>query len=90
MEGVRMVDGELSSEWVKVSPSVNGGVTMKSVELVEEVMPDLTGMNVMDAVYLLETMGWKVEFSGRGVVESQSVKAGTNLEKGKTVILKLK
>ena len=90
MEGVRMVDGELSSEWVKVSQSVNGGVTMKSVELVEEVMPDLTGMNVMDAVYLLETMGWKVEFSGRGVVESQSVKAGTNLEKGKTVILKLK
>ena len=90
MEGVRMVDGELSSEWVKVSPSVNGGVTMKSVELAEEVMPDLTGMNVMDAVYLLETMGWKVEFSGRGVVESQSVKAGTNLEKGKTVVLKLK
>jgi cell division protein FtsI (penicillin-binding protein 3) len=90
MEGVRMVDGELSSEWVKVSPSVNGGVTMQSVELVEEVMPDLTGMNVMDAVYLLETMGWKVEFSGRGVVESQSVKAGTNLEKGKTVVLKLK
>ena len=90
MEGVRMVDGELSSEWVKVSPSVNGGVTMQSVELVEEVMPDLTGMNVMDAVYLLETMGWKVEFSGRGVVESQSVKAGTSLEKGKTVVLKLK
>ena len=90
MEGVRMVDGELSSEWVKVSQSVNGGVTMKSVELVEEVMPDLTEMNVMDAVYLLETMGWKVEFSGRGVVESQSVKAGTHLEKGKTVVLKLK
>lgn len=90
MAGVRMVDGELSSEWVKVSPSVNGGVTIKSVDLDKDVVPDLTGMNVMDAVYLLESMGWKVGFSGRGLVESQSVKAGTELEKGKVIVLKLK
>lgn len=90
MAGVRMVDGELSSEWVKVSPSVNGGVTIKSLELDNEVVPDLTGMNVMDAVYLIETMGWKVSFTGRGVVDNQSVKAETELEKGKTIVLKLK
>lgn len=90
MAGVRMVDAELKSEWVKVTHSVNGGVAMKSVELDDETVPDLTGMNVMDAVYLLESMGWKVSFSGRGLVESQSVKAGTNLDKGKTITLKLK
>ena len=90
MAGVRMVDGELNSEWVKVSPSRNGGVTIKSVELAKNIVPDMTGMNVMDAVYLIESMGWKVSFSGRGLVESQSVAAGTNLEKGKTIILKLK
>lgn len=90
MAGVRMVDAELNSEWVKVTHSVNGGVAMKSVELDDETVPDMTGMNVMDAVYLLESMGWKVSFSGRGLVESQSVKAGTNLDKGKTITLKLK
>lgn len=90
MAGVRMVDAELNSEWVKVSHSVNGGVAMKSVELDDETVPDLTGMNVMDAVYLIESMGWKVSFSGRGLVESQSVKAGTTLDKGKTITLKLK
>lgn len=90
MAGVRMVDAELNSEWVKVTHSVNGGVAMKSVELDDETVPDLTGMNVMDAVYLIESMGWKVSFSGRGLVESQSVKAGTNLDKGKTITLKLK
>jgi len=90
MAGVRMVDAELNSEWVKVSHSLNGGVAMKSVELDDETVPDLTGMNVMDAVYLIESMGWKVSFSGRGLVESQSVKAGTKLEKGKTISLKLK
>lgn len=89
MAGVRMVDGELNSEWVKVSPSRNGGVTIKSVELAKDIVPDLTGMNVMDAVYLIESMGWKVSFTGRGVVESQNVRAGTKLEKGKTIILKL-
>lgn len=90
MAGVRMVDADLNSEWVKVSPSKNGGVTFQSVELDGDVVPDLTGMNVMDAVYLLESMGWKAEFEGRGIVDSQSVKAGTNLEKGKTIGLKLK
>ncbi|MBR5030286.1 MAG: transpeptidase family protein [Muribaculaceae bacterium] len=90
MAGVRMVDSELGSEWVKVSHSVNGGVTIKNVELNDDVVPDLTGMNVMDAVYLIESMGWKVSFSGRGLVESQSVKAGTKLEKGKTISLKLR
>lgn len=90
MAGVRMVDAELNSEWVKVTHSVNGGVAMRSIELNDETVPDLTGMNVMDAVYLLESMGWKVSFSGRGLVESQSVKAGTKLDKGKTISLKLK
>lgn len=90
MAGVRMVDGELNSEWVKVRPSKNGGVTITSVNLDNETVPDLTGMNVMDAVYLIESMGWKAEFSGRGLVESQSVKAGTKLEQGNKIILNLK
>lgn len=90
MTGVRVVDGELGSEWVKVSLSNNGGVTIQNIELEDEVVPDFKGMNVMDAVYLIETMGWKAGFSGKGLVESQSVKAGTKLEKGKAIVLKLK
>jgi len=89
MAGVRMVDSELSSEWVKVSLSANGGVSIKNIDIDNEVVPDMTGMNAMDAVYLVESMGWKVGFSGRGLVESQSVKAGTRLGKGKIIILKL-
>lgn len=89
MAGVRMVDAELSSEWVKVSPSVNGGVAIKSVDLDYELVPDFKGMNVMDAVFLVESMGWQVAFTGKGLVESQSVKAGTRLDKGKTIVLKL-
>ena len=85
-----MVDADMASEWVKVSEGNNGRVNIQSVEVDNETVPDLMGMNVMDAVYLLETMGWKAEFTGKGLVESQDVKPGTNLEKGKTVVLKLK
>ena len=90
MAGVRMVDSELNSEWVKVTQSVNGGVSIQSVSLEGDEVPNLIGMNAMDAVFLVESMGWNVQISGRGLVESQSVPAGTALEKGQTISLKLK
>ena len=67
----------------------NGGVVLKNVEVDKQTVPDLKGMNVTDAVFLIESMGWKASFSGRGLVDSQSVKAGTRLEKGNTIVLKL-
>ncbi len=90
MAGVRMVDSELGSEWVKVKPSNNGGVTIVNVDANFDLVPDLTGMNVMDAVCVIEKNGWKASFSGCGVVEKQSVKAGEKLEKGKTITIVLK
>ena len=90
MAGVRMVDSELGSEWVKVKHSNNGGVVIENVENEQNSVPELTGMNVTDAVYLIEKMGWKADFNGCGIVEKQSVEAGTNLEKGKTITFVLK
>ena len=49
----------------------------------------MKGMNVTDAVYVLESMGWKVKFDGYGKVKSQSVKAGTELRKGSVINLVL-
>lgn len=52
-------------------------------------MPDLVGMTVQDAIYILENKGIQVKFSGRGSVKEQSVKAGEPVRKGTQVILKL-
>ena len=90
MAGVRMVDSELGSEWVRVKPSNNGGVVIENVENDQNTVPELTGMNVTDAVYLVEKMGWKADFNGFGIVEKQSVEAGTELEKGNTITFVLK
>lgn len=52
-------------------------------------VPNVEGMNGMDAVSILENIGLKVKFSGVGKVKSQSIKKGEKLVKGSTIILKL-
>lgn len=52
-------------------------------------IPNVEGMNGMDAVSLLENIGLKVEFYGVGKVNYQSLKKGEKLVKGKTIVLKL-
>ena len=52
-------------------------------------MPNLHGMNGMDAVALLENQGFKVKAIGTGRVKSQSIKEGEVLEKLKTITIEL-
>ncbi|GHV43404.1 hypothetical protein FACS1894180_2390 [Bacteroidia bacterium] len=52
-------------------------------------IPNLIDYSSKDAVYILEKMGLNVKLSGKGVVSSQSIEAGNNIIKGKTIILTL-
>jgi cell division protein FtsI (penicillin-binding protein 3) len=58
------------------SNSTNGSVT-----------PNVVGMGLKDAVYLLENIGLKVTATGRGKVMNQSVLAGTNFNKNQNIAL---
>ncbi len=53
------------------------------------VTPDVVGMGLKDAVYLLENMGLKVTATGRGRVMNQSLAAGTNFSKKQNISLTL-
>ena len=53
------------------------------------VTPNVVGMGLKDAVYLLENKGLKVAASGRGKVMNQSLAAGVNYNKGQTISLVL-
>lgn len=53
------------------------------------IMPDVTGMTLRDAVYMLENYGVRVQIAGKGKVLSQSVPAGTRLAKGQNITLQL-
>ncbi len=55
----------------------------------KDVMPDVTGMTLKDAVYLLENNGMRVRVQGKGKVQAQSVPAGTRLTRGQNIMLQL-
>ena len=55
----------------------------------DPITPDVTGMGLKDAVYLLENKGFKTAVSGRGRVINQSIAAGTNFTKGQKISLVL-
>lgn len=52
-------------------------------------VPNVTNMPGMDAVSLLENLGFKVRFTGDGKVKSQSIKPGIELKKGTQIALDL-
>ena len=53
-------------------------------------VPDVRGMGLKDALYLLERQGWRVSFTGRGAVAVQQPAPGEPLAKGAAVRLTLK
>ncbi len=52
-------------------------------------MPNLHGMNGMDAVALLENQGFKVKAIGNGKVKTQSIKVGASVENIKIITIEL-
>lgn len=52
-------------------------------------MPDVTGMGLRDAIFLLENMGISVKPTGKGKVKKQSIPAGTRVGRNSHVIIEL-
>lgn len=86
--GVEMKTAAANPEWVTTSTQEKS-VTLESRKVIENLVPNVKGMGVMDAVYLLENAGLKVRFVGRGAVKSQSIQAGTRAHKGSVIVLEL-
>ncbi len=53
------------------------------------IAPDVRGMGLKDAVYLLENKGFQVAVSGKGKVATQSYAAGKPFTKGQKILLML-
>jgi cell division protein FtsI (penicillin-binding protein 3) len=52
-------------------------------------VPNVKGMTLRDALYILENEGLQVEFAGVGVVANQSIQPGSKFNKGTTIKLTL-
>jgi cell division protein FtsI (penicillin-binding protein 3) len=76
------------SEWVEARPDEDG-LELSNREVKKGMVPNVKGMGATDAVYLLENNGLRVSVRGRGKVKSQSVRAGTRIQRGQSIVLVL-
>jgi cell division protein FtsI (penicillin-binding protein 3) len=81
-------DSAVNKEWSRVYP-VNSIPVLKSHDVSKNTMPDLRGMGLKDALYLLESMNMKVVAKGKGRIKEQSVSPGAGLVKNQKITLEL-
>ena len=67
--------------------SYNYTPVLKSLATANNTMPNLKGMMLKDALYILESMGLKVSVKGRGKIIAQNIAAGSGIIKNQTVTL---
>jgi cell division protein FtsI (penicillin-binding protein 3) len=79
---------ENGGEWSQAIIN-NQHAQLQTKKLNRNMMPDVIGMGLKDAIYLLENKGIQVEVNGVGKVKEQSIAAGTPIIKGTKVMIKL-
>ena len=80
---------ELESK-VAVPQMTAGKELTVPADLQDPVVPDIKGLGLKDAMYMIENSGLKCVYSGTGHVVSQVPKAGDKVLKGSTVTITLK
>ncbi|WP_114749589.1 penicillin-binding protein [Pleomorphovibrio marinus] len=75
-------------KWVKSSLS-NKSILWVSNETDAPKIPDVKGMTLKDALYILENKGLRVQFRGKGRVKSQSISAGVPIYKDQVIKIEL-
>ena len=89
--GIDVSDEAGDAEWVMTSRDKEGkefALKARSVDF--SVVPNVKGMGLRDALYLLENSGLKVGVSGAGTVSRQSQEPGQRVRRGSYVEIVLK
>ncbi len=81
-------DSAMQNNWTHVYAQ-NAMPVIKGITVQQKIMPNVKGMGLKDALYLLENIGVKVVVKGRGKIINQSIPAGTPLTKGWTIYVEL-
>lgn len=95
---IRRVAGQLSPRvefdrrkgWGRTAVDSLSRVRITSIAEDRDVMPDVRGMGLKDALFLLESRNLRVRFSGQGAVAQQSIAPGSRISPGASVALTLK
>ena len=82
-------DFAINGEWVTVEQNESGETKIKEARLQSGRVPNVIGMDISDAVYLLENMGIKTNFVGQGTVKEQSLHPGDTVRANSIIHLTL-
>ncbi len=85
---VNYADSVAENKWSTVY-AANYQPKMSGQAVRKQVIPNVKGMGLKDALYLLENMGLKVQVKGKGKVVMQSVAPGSAAAKGNTITIDL-
>lgn len=77
-----------TEDWVKAS-LISENFDLRINETEKPTVPDVSGMPLRDALFVLENKGLKVNYSGKGRVVEQSLAPGTQLSPNATINLVL-
>lgn len=77
------------SPWVSAALQGNDSIIVSGREFIPNLVPNVVGMGLKDALYVLENSGLRVRFTGRGVVRTQSIRPGTRINEGSIVVIDL-
>ena len=86
--GITQIEGDPENlgDWIKIK-SGQKSVKISSLNYQDSIVPNVYGMGLSDALYLLEYKHHLVvKFEGSGSVISQSLKAGSKITPDQTII----
>ncbi|HEY6901589.1 MAG TPA: PASTA domain-containing protein, partial [Puia sp.] len=82
------IDSTKNGNWSRLYAS-NTQSVLNNQPITKQLVPDVKGMGLKDALYLLESMDLKVAVTGSGKVKTQSIEPGTALTKKQTINIQL-
>ncbi len=86
----RTAQSQESKGWGSTSMDEDRRVEVESIDPLSNTMPNVVGMGLKDAMFILESRGLKVSFSGQGRVTHQSIRQGSKISRGGSVSITLK
>ncbi len=87
VEGLEEVE---NNKWVLTSSAESEKMVLKPRRVNNSVVPNVKGMGLRDALFVLENAGLRVEVCGMGMVQRQSVQSGTEVKDGSLIKIELR
>jgi cell division protein FtsI (penicillin-binding protein 3) len=83
----KLIDN-INSSWA-TAQAQNDTVSFWEKSFIENLVPDVVGMSLKDALFVLENAGIRVRFAGRGIVRRQSLQPGLRVTPGSQINIEL-